>query len=224
MKDLYNDYKIVELIKLCKMGDIVAMTDLAERFKKRCARPVRKALDAYASNPTEENKEIIKKQFFNNQDSIGAARAYMMWICRSAIYGNKKAETMLDKLPYFKEKSSIMYDLMANGTQWESIWSSDYLYNIGWIDMRRELEDCCLIFHKDEGYYDFCYVSSYCPADDDGFGEEFDYSSLYFDEFFKPIPRGKALAEGLKELEEERERYWNAPGRDITRKYKNIHK
>lgn len=69
-----------------------------------------------------------------------------------------------------------------------NFWSSSSLYEIGFIDVPVDYEECKLSYNIDERYYDLRYVSFYSPPDEYGFGSEWEYDNVYFDEFFRRLP------------------------------------
>lgn len=44
--------------------------------------------------------------------------------------------------------------------------------------------DCRLLYDVDKRIFDLLYFSDYEPPDEDGFGTEYEYDDIYFDEFF----------------------------------------
>ncbi|MDO5541337.1 MAG: hypothetical protein Q4F83_14940 [Eubacteriales bacterium] len=223
MENIYDNSKVVELAEQCKMGDIVAMMDMAKFFRDRCTEPLVKLLDQYEAEPTRENETLIEKHLKVYYHEENTAKAYMMWLCRAALYGNDEAAQMMEHWPFYKKNAYLPYDMLAGkGNFSKKLWASNFLWKIGFIDMIRDHEDCGLDFHFSEKYFDFWYVDSYCPADDDGFGAEWDYASVFYDEFFCRIPTREwnKIPEELKKLERKREQYWNDPTHNASgRKY-----
>lgn len=223
MENIYDDSKVVELAEQCKMGDIVAMMDMAEFFRNRCTDPLVKLLDQYEAEPTGENEVLIEKHLKVYYHEENTAKAYMMWLVRAALYGNDEAAQMIERWPFYKKNAFLPYNMLAGrGNFSKKLWASNFLWKIGFIDMIRDCQDCGINFHFAEKYFDFWYVDSYCPADDDGYGAEWDYASIFYDEFFCRIPtreRNK-IPEELKKLERKRQQYWDDPAHKASeRKY-----
>ena len=222
-KNNYEDSRFAQMAELCKMGDIIAMIDMAHFFKDRCTEPLRNLLDAYESEPAGEN-EIRLMEYLRYGG--GPARAYMMWLVRAALYGNEEAQLLIDRCPYYKKKAFIPYNMLTGeGYPFIKFWGSDTLWEMGLVDMKRGYTDCSLRFDAKRGYFVFEYVSDYDPPDETGFGAEWDYENVYYNEFFCHIPT-KSIDEIPKHLlilEKDREAYWqdaahDAPGRKYRRK------
>lgn len=225
---IYENPKILELANRCKMGDIEAMLDMAQFFKSCCSEYTRERIDAYETEPTEENAWKI---LYQNRSSASAdktsAKAYMMWIIRAAVYGNAEAEKLLERCAYYKSYEDgefLSYKMLTNEEEYK-IWASDFLWQAGIVDMVYEHEgDCGMIFCKKKGYFLFRYAADLlCEADETGFGEEREYENACYNEFFCRIPkRGEtSISQKLVLLENERDEYWEVPEHNAKkRKYR----
>ena len=113
------------------------------------------------------------------------AKAYMMWVVRAALYGSGDAAELIEKCSLYKKLAYIPYDMFTGKSKdYISIWKSTVLYEIGFIDVPQEYEECHLSFDADKRIYDLHYLSDYEPPDEYGFGAEWEYDDIYFDEFF----------------------------------------
>ena len=226
-KDLNDNFDMerTRLAKLCKMGDITAMYDMALLCLRNCSDKEKILIENYESNTCEETLNELKK-FMNHHQGSRMCEFYMMWIIRAAVYGNLKAKKILDRCLYYKDKAYIPYEYYVECKTSKSYWSSESFYKAGLCDIIRGKEDCGLIFHKDEGYFEFYFVSYYEPPDDDGFGSEVEYTSVFYDEFFNRLPVGydasrKEIEFGLKKIEEEREIFWREHSKQHKRRRRN---
>lgn len=223
-ENIYEKPKVTELANRCKMGDITAMMDMAYFFRNRCTEPLQALLDAYEMQPIEENENRIRQHLREHFHEEETAQGYMMWLVRAALYGNEQAGQMVERWPYYKSDAYISYDMFTSKKHpFKKIWTSNFLWKIGLIDIPGGYEDCGLTVYGDKGYFDFWYVDNYFPPDEDGFGAEWDYSSIYYDEFFcrLPVNSEEGIPDALKTLEKVREEYWNDPARNAKeRKYR----
>lgn len=221
---IYENPKIKELADCCKMGDIVAMWELAYFFRERCEKPLQELLDTYEADPVQQNEEAIKNYLHVHNQEWGTLQAYMMWLVRAAAYGNKNANLLIENCPYYQGEAAFFYTFhTSEDSQSISIWESDSLWNMGMIDMVRGYTDCQIEFCREKGYYDFLYVESYYPPDETGFGAEWNYENAYYDEFFCLIPTDnkEMISQKLLILEQERKAYWDKLGHQASeRKYK----
>lgn len=225
---LLFEYERNRLAELCKMGDVVAMYDMALHLLSNCTDEQKALVYKYESNPCEKTKHAIS-EYICSHKSFYDFEYYMMWVVRAAIYGNEKAGALLNKCDYYRFQAYIPEEYYDNNKRLTSrhFSLSDELYKIGFCDMIMGKTGCDLCFRKDLGYFQFAYVSDYLPPDDDGFGSETDYEHIYFDEFFKRIPVPPDASEeevllGLKKVEAEREAFWQAQDNSDERKYKRL--
>lgn len=184
-KDIYEDPMAVQLAEACKCGDASAMRKMAELVYRNCEAQMKKHLEQYEAAPTPEHEESVRK----NRTYMG--EAYMMWLVRAALYGDAEAGKKLDKCPIYKELAFIPYSMMSGMISTRShisFWDSDTLYDMGFIDVPRGYTDCRLLYDADKKIFNLFYVSDYEPPDEDGFGAEYDYGDIYFDEFFRILP------------------------------------
>lgn len=208
----------LRLAELCKMGDAVAMYDMALLWLNNCSDEEKALIKHYESNTCKETLRDLN-EYWKHSGNCSKYEYYMMWIIRAAVYGNLKAKAILDQCSYYKERALIPYKYYVEDETSECFWLSEKYYTAGLCDIIRGKEDCGLIFHKKDGYFEFYYVSYYESADEGGFGSEIEYTSVFYDEFFKQLPiRDDASKEeimiGLKINEKEREAFWNNQGKN----------
>lgn len=226
MEAIYKEPKAARLAEQCKMGDTAAMLELAYFFRNRCTGPLQERLDKYEADPAREPTYWIGGLMSNNCSDKEAAGAYMMWLLRAAIYGNETAERMIERCPYYKKEAYIPWRIYTEKPNWNNCVNmavSDELWRRGIMDMARKEKGCSLEFRREKGIFIFSYEDGYFPPDEEGFGAEWDYAEIYFDEFFSRIPaKGYwEIQEGLEALDRDREAYWSLPGRNASeRKYR----
>lgn len=223
MENIYKNPEVVYLAKLCKMGDMAAMMDMAEFFRNRCTEPLLKLLEQYETEPAWQTETLIEEYFKYHSHEEKTAMGYMMWLSRAALYGNSKADDLLEHLPYYKKKPYVSYDMMTGKSiRPKKIWASAFLWKAGIMDMVPDYEDCRIFFHREKGYFVFSYVNSYIPPDEYGFGAEWDEARIYFDEFFcrLAVKSTNEIPDELRRLEQVREEYWRKSGQNaLDRKY-----
>ena len=216
----------VRLAGQCAMGDTESMMELAEWFRSGFEPGLEAVISAYEENPDEINCEKLKKYINNLSNGSLSIDAYTFWIGRAALYGNEKAGEMIKRYAYYDTRSySFMpRKLFSPGNRgFTDYWFSDTLFQFGLVEIPRGETDCRLCTIKENGCFNFYYVSWYCPADEDGFGREMEYTDIYYDEFFKRIPARdeEEIQSGLLKIKEERERYWQVSENNAQmRKYK----
>ena len=206
------------------MGDASAMYGMACLILKNLPSEPRDLILAYESDPSNETQSALWTYMDSHRTSY-ETNYYMMWMIRAALYGNEKAAAVLEKCFIYKTLAFIPYKLYVYDRASEPFWSSEMFYDAGFCDIIRKKEDCGLVIHKKLGYIEFYYVSYYEPPDEDGFGSETEYESVYYDEFFRRLPlRSNATADeilrALKKADVEREAYWKAQADRDERKYK----
>lgn len=224
VKKTRMDFGYEKLAALCKMGDIVAMADMAYFFRGRCSESLQRLLEAYERQPDQENADAVEVFLARAEKDRIMAQAYMMWLVKASLYGNERAGKLVDKCPYYKKKAYIPGGILAgDGKERVELWSSDSLCEIGLVDMERGCTDCSLYYDRKRNCFVLMYVSDYEPPDEDGFGAEWEYENIYFDEFFCRIPvtRQEDIPNQLLVLEKEREAFWKNPRHDApNRKYR----
>lgn len=181
-----NTRKKLRLAEACKTGHAAAMYKMAYVMRSHCKPEEIELLDLYETEPSQEHAE---KLCMRKNLSL-MARAYMMWLVRAAVYRYPAAAELLEKCPVYKHLAYIPYDMITQkNNQSITFWNSTTLYEIGFIDVPKECTDCRLYYDPDKRFYDLHYVSDYEPPDEDGFGAEWEYDDIYFDEFFRRLPQ-----------------------------------
>lgn len=184
-ENIYADDAIVQIAERCKKGDVSAMRQMAAFFRNRCTSPLIALLDRYEADPIQENEILIRNYLRENCHEEEAVKGYMMWLVRAALYGNAQASEQLEHWPFYKQFAYIPYDMMTGeGRPYIMFWDSSFLREIGFIDIPSGYEECRLTYIAKERYFVLCYVSDYEPPDEYGFGAEWEYDYIYFDEFF----------------------------------------
>ncbi len=210
MENIYADGRIVKLAMQCKLGDVEAMKRMAVFFRQRCTPELIRLLDRYEENPVKENEDAIDAHVKMHYHEENTVKAYMMWLVRASLYGDAESERKLEAWPFYKKRSFLPYDMLSgkNGTVM-NIWASSFLSKIGFIGVPGGYEDCGLQFHKEQGYFDFYYVSDYEPPDEDGFGAEWEYGHIYFDEYFcrLRVKDKSEIPEAIRKMDGRRLRY-----------------
>lgn len=219
---IYENRKIKKLADSCKMGDIVAMRDMAYFFRNCCEQSLQELLDLYESNPVQQNEEVIENYLETHAYESRKVTAYMMWLVRAAFYGNENINLLIGNCPYYQRKAHFPYSFYTNeALQSVEIWVSQ---DIGLIDMiKGEDNGGYLTVCREKGCYKVHYLDSYEPPDETGFGAEWEYDDAYYDEFFCRIPTGdKAeISQKMPILEQERKAYWENPKNHASeRKYR----
>lgn len=189
LEGIYEDHNVVQLAGRCKEGYPSAMRLMADFFRSLCTSPLLELLDRYESDPTGDNEMAIKVYLKKKYHESKNAKAYMMWLVRAALYGDGEVSAQLEKWPFYKEFAFIPYDMMMGKRNSLIMFSnSSTLREMGFIDVPAGYEDCRLRYSVEKKYFDLCYVSFYDPPDEYGFGAEWEYSDIYFDEFFCRLP------------------------------------
>ena len=189
LADIYSDEVIVQLAERCKKGDVLAMRQMAVSFRSRCTPTLIELMDRYEADPVQENEAAIRSYLRENSHEKRAAEGYVTWLVRAALYGNAETLAQLEQWPFYRQFAYIPYDMMTReGSNSINLWASRSLYEIGFIDVPADFEDCRLSYNVNERYFDLRYVSYYEPPDEYGFGAEWEYDDVYFDEFFCRLP------------------------------------
>jgi len=226
-----DDNVFKKLSVQCRMGDIEAMYEMAVWHRRKCTGKELKILLAYEKRPDDQKaQEEIRYIWCRNIQN------YAVWLVRSALYGHSKAGKILEQYSLYRE-ISLIPAWMMNPAEAEQKLKNRHqcmfekvegweLRQAGFTDVPEEEFDGSLRFLNKEGFYVFSYLSDYIPADEDGFGREDYYESVYFDEFFNLLPEGiedlppEMRKKELDKMDAKREQYWNSPLCDSRRKYK----
>ena len=189
LEGIYEDNAVVLLANRCKKGDVSAMRQMAYFFHKRCTSTLIELLDGYESNPNVDTETALRDYLKENHNESKNAKCYMTWIIRAALYGDTEISTKLEEWTFYKQFAYIPYDvMMGKKNAYANFWDSSELREIGFIDVPAGYEECTLSYNAVERYFDLCYVSFYDPPDEYGFGAEWEYSNIYFSEFFCRLP------------------------------------
>lgn len=181
-----NERTVQRLAEACKTGDATAMYKMAFVMLSYCKPEEIELLKRYEAEPSQEHAEKISTRKNLSQ----MPEAYMMWLVRAALYGSTAAAELLEKCPIYKRLAYIPYDMITQkNNQSITFWDSTTLYEIGLTDVPKGCTDCRLHYDTEKRIYDLCYVSYYEPPDEDGFGAEWDYDDIYFNEFFCRLPK-----------------------------------
>ena len=223
-----KDYKFMGIAWKCEMGDMEAMIELAEWFRSRFSPKLEELVAAYEESSDDNRREVLQgflqDYVRNSPDDSFYGKAYMMWIVRAALYGNARAEKIMEKCPYYETGAYVPCRMFSPmGRYFQSYWASNSLRELGLLQFPEGKTDCGLVSLNKKGYFDFYYVSWYSPPDEDGFGREEEYEDIYYDEFFNRIrtENVEEIEEELVKLENRRERYWAVPENDAAaRKYR----
>ena len=223
---LDSDEQITEckrLAELCKMGDAEAMYDMARLWLSALSDEKKMSVENYERNPSQENWEALPHDRGTSKFQI-----HVMWLIRAALYGNPKAKDIFDRCDFYNYCSAFIpygYYVKPYSENSMPFVYSDLFYDAGLCDMiRGKGPRCILTFYRNDGYFKVSYISYYEPPDDEGFGSESEYDEVFYDEFFRAIPvrtnapREEVLA-ALKDIEAEREAYWEKQEDRAARKY-----
>lgn len=206
----------------CKMGDVEAMYEMAKFWFDSISEEEQTIIVNYELNPSQNTLDALREYIgiYGHHEF----KYYAMWLIRAAVYGHPTAKAVLNRCPYYKEAAYIPYKYYTEPKTSKSFWVSNLLYKAGINEIIREQLDCWLVFYKDYGYFKFRYSSYYEPPDEDGFGSETEYESVFYDEFFRKIPvdcnaSQEEVLLGLKKLDSERDEYWSNNSHAKNRKY-----
>lgn len=189
LTSIYSDEAVAKLAERCKEGDVSAMRQMADFLRSRCTPPLIELMDRYEADPVLRNEMELQNYLKKNPYEERTARGYMMWLVRAALYGNAEVSAQLELWPFYRQFAYIPYDMMTGkGSHTISLWASSFLYEIGFIDVPAGYEDCSLSYNVNERYFILHYVGFYDPPDEYGFGAEWEYEHIYFDEFFRRLP------------------------------------
>lgn len=187
-EDIYKNPAVVQMAEECKAGKVSAMREMADFFRNRCTPPLLSLLDQYEAAPSLSQANAIRQYLKEHFHAQNTARGYMMWLVRAAIYGDETDRKRIENWPFYKEYAFFSYGMMTGtGERYKSVWASNFLRKVGFIDAPENLEDCGVSYLPEKKIFAFSYVSDYIPADETGFGSETDYAYLYFDEFFRRL-------------------------------------
>lgn len=181
-----------------------------------------------------EDEEARKAVRIATTCSGVSIKYYAVWLVRSALYGNWKAQKVLERYDVYKEISLIPEWMMVPpGSRGEEAAQTGHnaldvgdweLRRAGFTDVPDQEFECWLKPLEENGTYRFWYQSDYSPADESGFGREDEYETVYLDEFFNFVgletekQKLKELNGKLRALRARRDRYWSSPPHDKRRR------
>jgi len=210
--------------ELCKMGDVTAMYDMALCMYDCCTEEQAHLIYDYETNPCKETLMALSGYMNRYKGDSFVIQYYMMWVVRSAMYGYDNAQTVVDKCSFYKEKAYLSHNFYMSGEAM-ALWGSNTLREIGLVDILQDKIDCRLRFDKRTGCFIFSYMSDYEPPDEDGYGSETEYKSVYYDEFFMKIdvkPKSSIceIEQALTKNEIIRNEYWKSQEGCAESRYK----
>ena len=209
----YYDPVYRALTRLCGLGDIIAMWDLAN-WHRRCLSPAAEQLLAAYERDGKGYETLCAACPPDAQDGK-SLNYYVTWICQAARYGHAEAGERIRNRVLFRDRGTLPPAVHQVGTQAHTQLNAPGLYYMGIPEAQQiyDYADVCAL--STDGIFVFCYVSSYGS----------DPKILYFDEFFCKLPArtpGEAT-ELAKQNHLRRERYWADPAHSPeTRKYRNL--
>lgn len=224
---MMKSLRFQHLARLCRYGDTEAMLLLARWFRAHFNRELEDLVSRYEENPGQPEKRALSAYVEGHPDEGALAGHYMLWVMRSAMYGNPEGERLLARCKYYEDGAYVPKALFyGKRLVFKYYIFSDLLYKAGITDIPKGQMGAALSsFCTDKGYFVFSYESSYIPPDKDGFGREETNECLYYDEFFNRVPieygaPPDKVRAALAKLEKNRERYWDSQGEGAKgRKY-----
>lgn len=189
-EDIGIDPVVIMLAVKCRKGNAAAMRRMAEVMRKRCTPEISRLLAQYEEMPVQDNETAVRMYCIQHINEEENARGYMLWLVQAAFYGEKDAADKLEKWPFYKKFAYIPYDMLIG--KFQSYVKFSYggiLHKIGLIGIPSRYEDCGISYDADKKIYCVSYLSGYEPPDEDGFGAEWEYDAIYFDEFFRRLRR-----------------------------------
>ena len=239
MVSIFERPAALALAQRCKMGDITAMEELAQHFRGLCAPETQALLKAYEARPDQQREQALKAYLSEHTEELLPAEAYIMWLLRAARFGSEHIQSEIDRLPYYASFRTVSrryphqpfpryLPFRALLGRWERnserpAWGK-CLRDAGFPDVpgTGAGDEFYITFWPSPGVYRITYQDGYIPADESGFGAEYEYSSIWLDEFFCPLAAKKPedLSAELERMDREREKYWEDSGRSgMGRKY-----
>lgn len=219
----YRDPEYLRLAGQCAMGDIAAMWDMAQWFRRYLRPSTLALLDAYDSGD-DTFGELDSRTRYYSPDSFPLS-ACVTWLGQAARYGHAQAASIVDGRYFYRTCGLLKAATLRVGAFGHELYYSSDLHNLGLPDIDSSLEEFGLNPLLPEGIYIASYLSDYIPADSDGFGREDTYESIFYDEFFNHIP-GRTLDDArrnLPKLLKKRAAYWADPKHDPEhRKYRQL--
>lgn len=220
----YYDPVYLALARLCSLGDIAAMWELAHWHRRNLQASTEQLLAAFEAGEDNYSQLRVRLTPYRSDDAY-PLQYYISWIWQAARYGHEEAEKLvwdryfLDDYGFLKRKTSQV------GAFSSSPYSSYGLNHMGLLDVYNKYPEFGLHSLTQKGVYRAYYLSSYIPADSDGFGREDDYDDVFFDEFFNQLcthNMAGAIQLAAKNRQR-REEYWADPDHDPqNRKYRQL--
>ena len=202
------------LTRLCALGDITAMWDLAHWHRKCLSPEAARLLTAYER--AGDGYEALCATCLPDSQDGKSLDAYVTWLCRAARYGNEQAVGRIRGLELFRARGTLPPCVYQVGTNQTAQARSRDLHDLG-IPGASQFNDPTDVFAISvAGVYVFFRKTSYASIPDE---------QLYFDEFFCLLhaQTPEEAAEQARKNHLRRESYWADPAHSPeTRKYRSL--
>jgi len=219
----YQDPVYLALARLCGLGDISAMWELAHWHRGHLRASTEQLLAAYEAGE-DTYAQLSECCSYRSIDEY-SLKAYVSWVCQAARYGHGDAQKRVRDSYFFKTCGLLKAKTSQVGSLSSELHSSYALNRMGLLDVFHNHSEYGLHSLTEDGVYAAYYQSGYTPADSDGFGREDDYASEFYDEFFA-ILKARNMAGAIQlaaRNRQRREEYWSDPDHDSeNRKYRQL--
>ena len=219
----FHDPVYHAMARLCGLGDIAAMWEMARWHRSHLRASTEQLLAAYEAG-SDTSSQLRQRCQYTSPDEF-QLKAYLTWVCQAARYGHPEAQRIAGNSYFFKTSGSLHAKTLQVGGIRSELHSSLDLNRLGMTDVDSEMYEFGVYPLTPEGVFMAYYLADYIPADSDGFGREDEYKDLFYDEFFIRLPaRNMAGAEQLAaKNRQRREEYWSDPAHDPeNRKYRQL--
>lgn len=211
-----------KLADQCAMGDMVSMLEMGRWHFEKLDAAQKRLFRQYEAGDEGVYGALYQMTLGHYYQVVNAARYYVTWVYRAALYGNGEARALVEKCPLYSRASLLKKDCYrVGGIRSELMYASE-LNRLGFTQVSPRLEEFHLYPLRREGYFPCCYLADYIPADESGFGREDDYENIYYDEFFNCLGKNHGLLPArIAAARLKREAYWANPAHDAkNRKYR----